>query len=209
MLRLLQPGIGSCRRRGQLWILLDSHGPLCRAYGEVIAFEPNPHLAELVRRSLWISGIREIDEVREEAVYSTSGDQVNFFIPDARPMNGRVVEEQPYAGTMIDVPTVRLDDVLPEKVDFIKIDAEGGEREIWRGMSRTIENNPQLQIFLEFNPRRTAHYDPHEFLNTIREDGFALAKVTYSGSYELIDQEKFVANGSEQMLFLRRVPSAA
>ena len=83
---------------------------------------------------------------------------------------------------MIDVPTVRLDDVLPERVDFIKIDAEGGEREIWRGMAKTIENNPQLQVFLEFNPQRTSNYDPHELLKTIRDDGFELGVVSYDAS---------------------------
>jgi hypothetical protein len=129
---------------------------------------------------------------------------VRFFIPDERPMNARVVDEAPYAGTMIDVPTVRLDDVLPEKVDFIKIDAEGGEREIWRGMSKTIENNPQLQIFLEFNPRRTANYDPHEFLKTMEDDGFELGVVGYDASYRAVDADKLVANGTEQILYLRQ-----
>jgi FkbM family methyltransferase len=206
MLRALKPGMVAVdvgANYGYYTILM---GRSVGRTGKVVAFEPNPHLATLMRKSLWISGIRQIDEVREEAAYSTTGEQVRFFIPDARPMNARVVDEAPYAGTMIDVPTVRLDDVLPEKVDFIKIDAEGGEREIWRGMSKTIENNPQLQIFLEFNPKRTSNYDPHEFLKTIRDDGFELGVVGYDASYRLMDGDKLVANGTEQILHLRRAP---
>jgi FkbM family methyltransferase len=204
MLRALKPGMVAVdvgANYGYFSILM---GRCVGRTGKVVAFEPNPDMATLARKSLWISGIRQVDEVRDEAAYSTTGEQVRFFIPDERPMNARVVTEAPYAGTLIDVPTVRLDDVLPDKVDFIKIDAEGGEREIWRGMSKTIENNRQLQIFLEFNPKRTAHYDPHEFLKTIREDGFDLAKVAYDGSYELVDGDKLIANGSEQILYLRR-----
>jgi FkbM family methyltransferase len=204
MLRALEPGMVAVDVGANYGYFSIVMGRCVGRTGKVVAFEPNPYMAGLARKSLWISGIRQIDEVREEAAYSTTGEQVRFFIPDERPMNARVVEAAPYAGTLIDVPTVRLDDVLPDKVDFIKIDAEGGEREIWRGMSKIIENNPQLQIFLEFNPKRTAHYDPHEFLKTIREDGFAIAKVAYDGSYELVDGDKLIANGSEQILYLRR-----
>jgi FkbM family methyltransferase len=126
MLRALKPGMVAVdvgANYGYYTILM---GRCVGRTGKVISFEPNPHLASLMRKSLWISGIRLIDEVREEAAYSTTGEKVRFFIPEGRPMNARVVEETPYAGTLIDVPTVRLDDVLPEKVDFIKIDAEGG-----------------------------------------------------------------------------------
>jgi FkbM family methyltransferase len=173
MVRALKPGMVAVdvgANYGYYTILM---GRCVGRTGKVVSFEPNPHLADLMRKSLWISGIRQIDEVRQEAAYSTTGEQVRFFIPDARPMNARVVEEAPYAGTMIDVPTVRLDDVLPEKVDFIKIDAEGGEREIWKGMAKTIQNNPQLQIFLEFNPRRdpalrSARVPPHHPRRRVR-----------------------------------------
>lgn len=204
MLRALKPGMVAVdvgANYGYYTILM---GRCVGRTGKVVSFEPNPHLATLMRKSLWISGIRQIDEVREEAAYSTTGEQVRFFIPDARPMNARVVDEAPYAGTMIDVPTVRLDDVLPDKVDFIKIDAEGGEREIWRGMSKTMANNPQLQIFLEFNPKRTSNYDPHEFLQTMRDDGFELGVVSYDASYRSVDADKLIANGTEQILHLRR-----
>ena len=108
----------------------------------------------------------------------------------------------------LDVPTVRLDDVLPETVDFIKIDAEGGEREIWRGMSKTIANNPQLQIFLEFNPKRTSNYDPQEFLDAIEDDGFELAVIGYDASTRAVDGARLVANGTEQILHLRRAAAA-
>ncbi|MGH8963436.1 MAG: FkbM family methyltransferase [Jatrophihabitantaceae bacterium] len=208
MLRVLKPGMVAVdvgANYGYYTILMAR---CVGRTGKVVSFEPNPELVALMRKSLFLSGIRKIHEIHEEAEYSTTGEKVRFGIPrQERWMNAQVVaDEQPFEGTVIDVPTVRLDDVLPEKVDFIKIDAEGGEREIWRGMSKTIANNPQLQIFLEFNPRRTSHYDPHEFLDKIRDDGFELAVVGYDASYRLVDGDKLVANGSEQILHLRRTP---
>jgi FkbM family methyltransferase len=210
MLRVLKPGMVAVdvgANYGYYTILMAR---CVGRTGKVVSFEPNPELVALMRKSLFLSGIRHIDEIREEAAYSTTGDKVRFGIPrQERWMNARVVaDEQPFEGTVIDVPTVRLDDVLPEKVDFIKIDAEGGEREIWRGMAKTIENNPQLQVFLEFNPRRTSDYDPHEFLKTIRDDGFDVGVVSYDGSYRAVDADKLIANGTEQILHLRRAPDA-
>ena len=204
MLRALEPGMVAVdvgANYGYYSILM---GRCVGPTGRVVSFEPNPHLANLARKSLWISGIREIHEVREEAAYSTTGEQVRFFIPDESPMNAQVIDEAPYDGTMIDVPTVRLDDVLPATVDFIKIDAEGAEREIWRGMSRTIEQNPQLQIFLEFNPNRSSNYDAHEFLRTIRDDGFELGVVALDASSRVLSADQLISNGTEQILHLRR-----
>jgi len=204
MLRVLKPGMVAVdvgANYGYFSILM---GRCVGRTGRVIAFEPNPHIATLLRKSLWISGIREIDEVREEAAYSTTGETVRFFFSEERPMNGRVADVAPYDGNLIDVATIRLDDLLADRVDFIKIDAEGAEREIWRGMTKIIENNPDLQVFLEFNPQRTSFYDPREFLEKIREDGFEIAVISYDGSTRSVDPDWLIANGSEQILHLRR-----
>jgi FkbM family methyltransferase len=203
MLRVLRPGMVAVdvgANYGYYSILM---GRCVGREGRVFAFEANPDIARLLRKSLWISAIRN-DEVHEAAAYSTTGEKVRFFRSHERPMNARVTEVKPYEGEMIDVPTVRLDDVLPERVDFIKIDAEGAEREIWRGLERTIVNNPQLQVFLEFNPKRTKYYDPHEFLARFVQDGFEIARVAYDGSTQAITAERLVENGSEQILHLRR-----
>lgn len=39
------------------------------------------------------------------AAYSTTGDTVRFFASDERAVNGRVTDEAPYEGKMIDVST--------------------------------------------------------------------------------------------------------
>jgi FkbM family methyltransferase len=204
MLRALKPGMVAVdvgANYGYYSILM---GRCVGRDGRVVAFEPNPHIATLLRKSLWISGIREIDEVRQEAAYSTTGETVRFFFDEERPMNARVTDEVPAEGQMIDVTTIRLDDAVPDRVDFIKIDAEGAEREIWRGMSKIIEHNRNLQVFMEFNPRRTQFYDPHEFLNKIREDGFEVAVIGYDGTTKPIEPDRLIANGTEQILHLRR-----
>lgn len=204
MLRVLQPGMVAVDVGANYGYYSVLMGRRVGRTGRVISFEPNPRMAELLRKSMWISGIREIDEFHEQAAFSTSGESVRFFFSQERPMNGRVTDVKPYEGDMIDVPTIRLDDVLPERVDFVKIDAEGAEREIWRGMEKTIANNPQLQVFMEFNPNRSSNYDAREFLDKMTEDGFEIALISYDASRRVVTPDRLIENGTEQILHLRR-----
>jgi hypothetical protein len=56
---------------------------------------------------------------------------------------------------IIQVPTVTIDEICrgERKVDFIKIDAEGGEYRIFRGMQEVIRRDRPM-IILEFNADR-------------------------------------------------------
>lgn len=46
-----------------------------------------------------------------------------------------------------------LDEILPEKVDFIKIDVDGSEPKVLRGLLKTFERNPQLKMVIEYYPK--------------------------------------------------------
>jgi FkbM family methyltransferase len=54
----------------------------------------------------------------------------------------------------IEVPLVRIDDVLPADliVDCAKLDVEGHELAALRGMRKIIERSPNIQLVLEFFP---------------------------------------------------------
>ena len=46
-----------------------------------------------------------------------------------------------------------VDLILPRKVDFIKIDVDGAEPEVLKGLEETIKNNPQLKLIIEYYPK--------------------------------------------------------
>lgn len=54
---------------------------------------------------------------------------------------------------MAEVPVVRLDDEL-DRIDAIKIDCEGYEVEVLKGMERLVPENPQLVLLLEVHERQ-------------------------------------------------------
>lgn len=47
---------------------------------------------------------------------------------------------------------IALDSVLPKKVDFIKIDVDGSEPKVLRGLEKTIKNNKNLKMVIEYYP---------------------------------------------------------
>jgi hypothetical protein len=54
----------------------------------------------------------------------------------------------------IDIPSRRLDTLVApgERVDLVKIDVEGAELQVWRGMQRIVGDNPNIALVLEFGP---------------------------------------------------------
>ncbi|MGH6845639.1 MAG: FkbM family methyltransferase [Methylocella sp.] len=118
--------------------------------GLVHAFEPSPPTLPMLRRNLARHGVRHV-EVHEFALGETNGlrefnhtiDQLNDgFVPG------------PYAPVIRTERIVqkRLDDVLQGKVDFVKMDIQGTEIEVLRGMERIIRENEQISFLVEWAP---------------------------------------------------------
>lgn len=72
----------------------------------------------------------------------------------------------------ISVPVRSLQDALRgRRLDFIKIDVQGGEHEVLRGIGPLLEANPALKIYFEFWPRglRLAGTGVDQLAHTLRE----------------------------------------
>ena len=80
------------------------------------------------------------------------------------------------ATNQIEVRLDTLDHALQRvaRVDIVKIDAEGAEAFILRGMKALAKRSPGMVVFLEFAPvhLRRAGVEPDDALKTIRELGF-------------------------------------
>lgn len=118
--------------------------------GRVIAFEPHPLLAELVRRSVHINGLHDVVEIHQCGL-SDSARTENFHYPAGHLGGGHVGAATADGGTTLTARLARLDDILPDgtAVDIAKIDVEGHELPALAGMVRTIRQSPDLVILME------------------------------------------------------------
>jgi FkbM family methyltransferase len=185
-------------------IMADCVGP----DGAVLAFEPNPRLADLLKRNIDVNGFPRSTTLLSKAVSNESASRVTFVIPEGnRSMNGTLCGAVSGAADKVfEVETITLDEATKDwpRVDFIKIDAEGAEEGIWRGMRRTLEQNPGITIIMEVNSLK--YRDPLAFIRDIQDAEFSLRYIDYDSNIKDVTEQQLLSNpsGLDWMLFLRR-----
>lgn len=77
----------------------------------------------------------------------------------------------------IEIAAVSIDDYLKDtKVDFIKMDIQGFEMEVMKGMKDTLKNNPKVKMISEFWPYglRKAGSSLSDYFNLLKELNFKI-----------------------------------
>ncbi|MEA3066194.1 MAG: hypothetical protein QOJ27_2655 [Sphingomonadales bacterium] len=182
-------------------LLADLVGP----EGRVYAVEPNPAMARLLRRSIELNGFSARTTVCEAALGAKDGGTVSLFVPDGEPKNAALGADGGRPGSRHEVAARTLDALLAAEgpIDFVKIDAEGGEEEIIAGMKRVCGLCPPPMV-LEFNAAR--YGDPAAFLDELLGIYGRLAHVDFDGRAEPATPERVLGErfGEDWLLFLRR-----
>src|SRR5262249_41966623 len=83
----------------------------------------------------------------------------------------------------LEVDAVALDDYFignSRSIDIVKIDVEGAEFSVLKGMTELIKQSRKLRVFLEFVPAwvSDAGHSPEECLTLLCDHGFALYDVS-------------------------------
>jgi len=122
---------------------------------EVYAFEPNPYVFEILKKNaeMWSEKIKPY-----QLALSSQNGEAELFISDDFGLASTILQNR--QNTMLElheykksvkVKTTTIDEFIRnneiERVDFIKIDAEGAEREIIKGAKETIKKfKPRMAI---------------------------------------------------------------
>lgn len=121
--------------------------------GKVFAFEPEPHNFELLVHNLRTNGCANVEAVNQ-AVSDGEGTAFMALSPinygDHRLATGDASSGSPQVKlTSLDRT---LADVPDDAVRFIKIDVQGHEMQVLRGMTRTLERNKDAILMVEVSP---------------------------------------------------------
>lgn len=103
--------------------------------GKVYSIEPTENQFEYLKRNIEVNGYTDIITPLNIGAWGEKGN----------------VELKINSGNRI-VPVDALDNLLPAKVDFIKIDVDGAEPEVLKGLERTIQSNTDLKMVIEYYP---------------------------------------------------------
>lgn len=180
--RSIQPGwncIDVGANHGYFSLLMAS---IVGETGKVLALEPNTNLVQMMQRTLIVNGLTENITVLSQAAADTNGEPVTLAVPRGQIGGASIVRDVGTGDDAIATETVTLDRLTAdwEHVDFIKIDTEGAEESVWRGMRQTLRRNPNIIIVLEFGATR--YPDGKAFLQEILSEGFILRHI--DGSIE-------------------------
>lgn len=179
--------------------------------GKVYAFEPNNRLTKLVQKSANINGFRTRVTVSSTALSDRDNAAAEFAIPKSDPKNaGLITREQPkhaYEQQHAEIDFVTcaqtsVDALGLANVGMVKIDVEGAEYSVWRGMQETIRRSPDMIIVMEVNAQRG--YDLNIFHDELLAMFSEVRHIDFDGGIKPLTKEMIASErlGHDWMVFL-------
>ena len=148
--------------------------------GQVFAFEPDPSNFEILKKNVKINNYKNI--ILEQKAVGDKHGRVTLYQSD-NPINHRIFPQTERATNQVQVELTNLDNYFDsdmiDKINFIKIDVEGMEFGVLKGMKNILKNNKKIKILFEFVPKDTieAGFIPIELLDYLTSNGFKLYSI--------------------------------
>lgn len=184
--------------------------------GKVHAFEATPSIFENLFHTVNINGFYDRVTLVNRAVFDVSNRDLTLYTFE-HCWGGNTIARIPEEylkrrledkTTSIQVKSISLDDFvgnLPSnRIDFIKVDAQGSEPFIFKGMTNLIDANQQLKAIIEFEPKLIQCLDvsPSSFLSDIQEKFIIKVIDPYKGITDV--NRDWLLNSESSELFLSR-----
>jgi len=144
--------------------------------GKVYAFEPDPDNFAILKKNIKKRGFKNVVLI-QKAVSDKTG-KMKLFLSEFHKGDHRIYDPGDNRKT-IEIDTIRLDDYFKEykgKIDFIKMDVQGVEVQVLRGMPLLLQNAKNLKMITEYWPHglKKCGFEGKDYLDILKEHGFKL-----------------------------------
>ncbi len=141
--------------------------------GKVFCFEPEENNFNLINKNISVNNFNNVT-VLKYAV-TDKCEKTLLKISDACTTHSVCTEtDEPSQ----EIESISIDEYFKnfERIDFMKIDAEGSEPKVIRGMKETIAKNPQLKFVIEYNARilESLNIDRMKYVDDLISLGFQI-----------------------------------
>ena len=151
---------------------------------QIVAIEPEKTNIKDLRENIEINGYDNID-IRQQAIGSKKrtvglrvGDKSNLHkvVPDPDSVKSTVSVEMTSIDNLLQQYNIVNGDPL-----VIRIDVEGYETEVFRGMSDLLQSDLPLLVFVEIHANKITYEEQEEILTALDKGGLDLKFVSYDG----------------------------
>ena len=151
-------------------VLVGLSNPDC----QLLAFEPVPENVEIVKKNLLLNDLKA--SLNNVAVSDFAG-RASFQISEATGQSGFIANPDKAVIKEIEVDVIPIDYFIDQISDgpvLVKMDTEGSESKVLRGMEKLIKKIDDLRLVIEVNPAclEVNGYSPSSLLNQIDQMGF-------------------------------------
>jgi len=122
---------------------------LMKDRGKILAVEPVPENCYWLRKSIKANNFKSI-KVCELALSDKNG-KAKLYL-DKKISGGASLEKFDSSCGMLNIRVQKMDDLIKNKVDVIKIDVQGTELEVLKGVRKVMKRNTHIFIDLD-NPK--------------------------------------------------------
>ncbi len=150
---------------------------LLKGTGKVYSFEPVATTYKRLLQNIELNGFSNIEPYN----FALGSYRHDAFINVSDTNDGfNSLVEIRGSRTRIAVDVIPLDEIVGNnRVDIIKMDVEGYEREVIKGATNVIRSNENIKVIFEHNPALSRHGNEDEF-NLLKRLGFKIYSMDIS-----------------------------
>lgn len=136
--------------------------------GNVYSIEPDPNNHRILNHNIMINKLSNVESFNVAALNVNT--PVDFYLDKTNTGNHKLFYDRDNA--KITVECMMMDDIFRDiPIDFVKIDTQGSEVKVLKGMKDIISMNNKLKMLIEFYPYgiRGNGDNPLEMLSILRQ----------------------------------------
>ncbi|MFD1193913.1 FkbM family methyltransferase [Seohaeicola saemankumensis] len=170
---IIKPGDHVIDVGAQVGLLTLTMGRAVGASGKVLAIEASELLVDCIRRTLSTNGLLKNCDVLQMAASDRVGTST-FHLAEISGHSSLVSLSE--ESREIKVQTAPIDEIVSagDNISLVKVDVEGAELLVLQGMTRVIEENPEIILIVEFGPSHLVRINKtiNQWLGAFRDRGF-------------------------------------